>query len=70
LRFDCLLKLTEREREVCYEQKNLSVSTFVGDYAFIFPMHRSYGQERRAEDALADFMDHLEWVEESGFFQY
>jgi hypothetical protein len=28
---------------------------------------RAHGQEKRAEDAFADFLVHLGWIDESGF---
>jgi hypothetical protein len=49
-------------------KKTYRFPPLLGIMLLFFLCIRSYGQERRAEDALADFMDHLEWVEESGFF--
>ena len=32
-----------------------------------FVFGRAYGQEKKAEDAFADFLVHLDWIDESGF---
>jgi len=40
---------------------------FLGTILLCFLCSRAYGQEKRAEDAFADFLVHLDWIDESGF---
>ena len=40
---------------------------FLGTMLLCFLCSRAYGQEKRAEDAFADFLVHLDWIDESGF---